>query len=158
MLASLLAQTEPFVRPAIDWHALAPEIVLLSFGALLTLLDVIFLERGRKYTSTLAGIALLATLIPIITLAIDGNDRVLFGGAYVVDNFALIMKAFFLLAGYIVVLLSTNHIAEGDYWENEYYSLLLASILGMVAISSACLLYTSPSPRDQRGSRMPSSA
>ena len=25
-------------------------------------------------------------------------------------------------------------------------------------IDSACLLYTSPSPRDQRGSRMPSSA
>ena len=27
-----------------------------------------------------------------------------------------------------------------------------------VAISDSCLLYTSPSPRDQRGSRMPSSA
>ena len=26
------------------------------------------------------------------------------------------------------------------------------------ALSSICLLYTSPSPRDQRGSRMPSSA
>ena len=26
------------------------------------------------------------------------------------------------------------------------------------AVSSDCLLYTSPSPRDQRGSRMPSSA
>ena len=137
MLASILAQTEPFVRPAIDWHALAPEITLLSFGALLTLLDVIFLERGRKYTSTIAGIGLLATLIPIITLAIDGEDRFLFGGAYVVDNFALVMKAFFLLSGYIVVLLSTNYIAEGDYWENEYYSLLLASLLGMVVIASS---------------------
>ena len=28
----------------------------------------------------------------------------------------------------------------------------------IVAIILACLLYTSPSPRDQRGSRMPSSA
>ena len=28
----------------------------------------------------------------------------------------------------------------------------------VVAPVSACLLYTSPSPRDQRGSRMPSSA
>ena len=27
-----------------------------------------------------------------------------------------------------------------------------------VALSKVCLLYTSPSPRDQRGSRMPSSA
>ena len=135
MTLSLLAQVTPFERPPIDWHALAPEIVLLSFGALLTILDVIFLEKGRKYTSTIAGIGLLATLIPIITLAINGQDRFLFGGAFVVDNFALIMKAFFLLSGYIVVLLSTNYIAEGDYWENEYYSLLLASILGMVPVS-----------------------
>ena len=35
------------------------------------------------------------------------------------------------------------------------------SALGLDAasgVSNACLLYTSPSPRDQRGSRMPSSA
>ena len=29
---------------------------------------------------------------------------------------------------------------------------------GIVDMTSICLLYTSPSPRDQRGSRMPSSA
>ena len=28
----------------------------------------------------------------------------------------------------------------------------------LIVLDSACLLYTSPSPRDQRGSRMPSSA
>lgn len=139
---SVLAQVEPFVRPAIDWHAVAPEIILLSFGALLTVLDAIFLERGRKMTSAIAGIGLLAAMIPIVTLAIDGADRTLFGGAYVVDNFALIMKALFLLSGYVVVLLSTNYIAEGDYWENEYYSMLLASILGMVVMASARDLIT----------------
>ena len=30
--------------------------------------------------------------------------------------------------------------------------------MGMTAKAIGCLLYTSPSPRDQRGSRMPSSA
>ena len=141
-MISILAQVVPFERPAIDWHAVAPEIVLLVFGALLTTLDAVFLERGRKYTSALAGIALLATMIPIVTLAIDGQDRFLFNDAYVVDNFALIMKTVFLLSGYVVVLLSTNYIAEGDYWENEYYGLLLASILGMVIMSSARDLIT----------------
>ena len=34
--------------------------------------------------------------------------------------------------------------------------IILVVILGTQ--SQACLLYTSPSPRDQRGSRMPSSA
>ncbi len=65
--------------------------------------------------------------IPLLTLAVDGTDRVLFGGAYVVDDFALVLKALFLVAGYVVVLLSTNYIAEGDYWEGEYY-LLLAGV------------------------------
>ena len=34
---------------------------------------------------------------------------------------------------------------------------LLAAVLGSI-LAYFCLLYTSPSPRDQRGSRMPSSA
>ena len=32
----------------------------------------------------------------------------MFGGRYVVDDFSLVLKALFLLAGYVVVLLSTN--------------------------------------------------
>ena len=32
------------------------------------------------------------------------------------------------------------------------------NILAITFTNKACLLYTSPSPRDQRGSRMPSSA
>ena len=31
-------------------------------------------------------------------------------------------------------------------------------LCGLCVIMDGCLLYTSPSPRDQRGSRMPSSA
>ena len=135
MIAQVLAQA--FESPTIDYHALAPEIVLVSFAALLILLDVVLLEKGRTFISALAGIGLLATMLPILTLAIDGTDRVMFGGAYVVDDFSLVMKAMFVLSGYVVVLLSTNYIAEGDYWENEYYGLLLASLTGMVMISSA---------------------
>ena len=126
-----------FERPAIDWHAVAPEIVLLSMGCLITLLDIVFLDRIRPYTAALAGLGLLATTIPLLTLAVDGTDRVLFGGAYVVDDFALVMKVVFLLAGYLVVLMSTNYVAEGDYWENEYYGLLLASVMGMVMMASS---------------------
>jgi NADH-quinone oxidoreductase subunit N len=66
----------------------------------------------------------------------------MFGGAFVVDNFALILKATFLLSAYVVVLLSTNYVAEGDYWENEYYEMLLSSIIGMVLMASARDLIT----------------
>ncbi|SVB84185.1 uncharacterized protein METZ01_LOCUS237039, partial [marine metagenome] len=105
-----------FERPAIDWHAVAPEIVLLSVGVFITLLDILFLEKARPYMAALSGLGILATAIPLLTLGIDGTERVLFDGAYVVDNFSLVLKAIFLLAGYVVILLSTNYIVEGDYW------------------------------------------
>ena len=126
-----------FQRPAIDWHGIAPELVLLAAGALITLVDIVFLEKARPFTAALAGLGLLATAVPLLTLAVDGTDRVMFGGAYVIDEFSLVVKAVFLLAGYVVVLLSTNYVAEGDYWENEYYGLLLASVMGMVMMASA---------------------
>ncbi len=126
-----------FERPAIDWHAVAPEIVLLSVGVLVTLLDILFLEKARPYMAALSGLGILATAIPLLTLGIDGNDRILFDGAYVVDDFSLVLKAVFLLAGYVVVLLSTNYIVDGDYWESEYYGLLLASLMGMVMMASS---------------------
>lgn len=131
-----------FERPPIDWHAVAPELVLLGFGALLTLIDIAVAERGRALTSAVASIGLLAAMVPILTLAIDGTDRSMFGGAYVIDDYALIMKAVFVLAGYVVVLLSVNYVAEGDYWENEYYQMLVSSLLGMVAMASARDLVT----------------
>jgi NADH-quinone oxidoreductase subunit N len=61
----------------------------------------------------------------------------MFDDRYVVDNFSLVLKALFLLSGYIVVLLSTNEIEEGGYHQGEYYVLLLSSILGMVMMASS---------------------
>jgi NADH-quinone oxidoreductase subunit N len=144
VLATLLAQAPqlPFDKPVVDWHALAPEIVLVALAALLITVDVIGLEDARRYIPALTGLAMLASLIPIMTLAVDGADRSLFGGAYVVDNVALVLKAMFLLAGYVVTLLSSNYLAEGDYWESEFYVMLISSILGMVVMSSARDLVT----------------
>src|SRR3954468_9734699 len=130
-----------FTTPQVDYHAFAPELVLTGALVVLLLVDVIS-ERNRPLLGALAGFGLLAAMIPVITLAVDGADRSMFGGAYVVDNFALTMKALFLLSGYVVVLLSTDYIGEGDYYEGEYYFLLLSSILGMTIMASARDLIT----------------
>ena len=99
--------------------------------------DLFLPERQKWATSTIAGLGLLAALVPLLTLAVDGDDRSMFGGGYVVDNFALVLKALFLLAGYVVILLSTTYVEEGDYYQGEYYFLLLSSILGMVMMASS---------------------
>ena len=132
----------PFDAPHVDYHAFAPEIVLTGTLVVVLLLDLLAEERGRWATSSVAGIGLLASLVPVVTLAVDGTDRVMFGGAYVVDDFALVLKALFLLSGYVVVLMSTDYIAEGDYYEGEYYFMLLSSLLGMLVMASARDLIT----------------
>ncbi len=140
----LLAQVGEFVRPDIDFHAFAPEFVLVGTIVVVLLADLLT-PPGRKGSASLpalAGIGLLAALIPVLTLANEGADRIMFGGAYVVDDFSLVLKALFLASGYIVVLLSTNYIAEGDYAEGEYYFLVLCSILGMIVMASARDLIT----------------
>jgi NADH-quinone oxidoreductase subunit N len=135
-MIAVLAQT--FNRPYLDYHALAPEIILGAVIVVLLLVDL-FVEEDQKWAlSSLAGIGVLAAFVPILTLALsDEPARVMFNGGYVVDDFALVLKGLFLLATYIVILMSTNYVEEGDYHHGEYYVLLLTSVLGMVMIASS---------------------
>ena len=138
MIASLLAAAADFTAPTIDYHALAPEIILAAGICLVLLVDLFVEERQRWITSTLTGMVLLAAFVPVVTLSVIGDDvRSLFDGRYVIDEFALVVKALFLLSGYVVVLLSSNEVEEGHYHQGEYYVLLLTSITGMVMMGSA---------------------
>jgi NADH-quinone oxidoreductase subunit N len=130
------------VNPHIDYHALAPEIVLSATIVVVLVADLLFPDRERWQTSRVATIGVLGALIPVLTLAADGTDRSMFGGAYVVDNYALVFKGFFLVVTYVTILLSSDYIAEGDYYQGEYWFLLLTSVLGMVAMASARDLIT----------------
>ena len=139
MLSSLLAAASDFTSPKVDYHALAPEIVLAVGICAVLLVDLFVPEHRRWITGTLCGFFLLAAVLPLVTLAVTGSDvrDALGDGRYVIDNFSLVLKALFLLAAYVVVLLSTNEIEEGGYHQGEYYVLLLSSVLGMVMISSS---------------------
>jgi NADH-quinone oxidoreductase subunit N len=84
----------------------------------------------------------LAALIPVITLAADGTTRSLFGGAFVVDNYTLALQGFFLVVTYVALLLSVDYIGDGDYYQGEFYFLLLTSLLGMLVMAGARDLIT----------------
>ena len=138
MLSSLLAAAGDFVSPQIDYHALAPEIVLGVGIAVVLLVDLFVVDSKRWIVATLSGFVLLGALLPVVTLGVIGGDvRSMFDDRYVIDNFSLVLKALFLLSGYIVVLLSTNEIEEGGYHQGEYYVMLLSSLLGMVMMASS---------------------
>ena len=142
-MITALASVVGFVQPVVDWHALAPELVLVAALVVALLVDVSTSEHSRWTASSIASFGFLAAFVPLVTLGVsDVGARSMFGGAYVVDDFSLVLKGLFLLAGYLTVLLSTNQIAEGDYHEGEYYILLLASVFGMVVMASSRDLIT----------------
>jgi len=137
VLSSILAQI-PWQSPTVDYHAIAPEIVLAAGICLIILVDLFVGDSKKWVTSTLTGFVMLAALVPVLTLAVsDDNVRSLFDGRYVIDEFALTLKALFLIVGYVVVLLSQNHVEEGDYYQGEYFTLLLTSVTGMVMMASS---------------------
>ena len=50
---------------------------------------------------------------------------------------------------------STITYSHPEWWASKGYMVIIQDVRGM---GSSCLLYTSPSPRDEKVSRMPSSA
>ena len=133
----------PFTPPSLDYHALAPEIILTLVIAIVLVADLV-LDQSRKWLlSNIAAFGLVVAMVPILSLALSDTDvRSMVGGAYVVDNFALVLKALFLGVGFVVLLMSINYVEDGDYYEGEFYFLLLCSLLGMVVMSSSRDLIT----------------
>ena len=132
----------PFHAPFLDYAALSPEIVLTGVLVLVLLVDLI-VDETRKYLVTqLAGAGALGSLVPVILLGMSGHYRSMIGGAYNVDAFSLVMKGLFLSIAYVVLLMSSKYIEEGDYYEGEFSFLLLSSVLGMVVMCSARDLIT----------------
>jgi NADH-quinone oxidoreductase subunit N len=137
-LVTWVGETAEWVAPVIDWHALAPELILV-LGINLVLFIDLSLDEGRKWAmASLSGVVLLAAFIPLVTLALsDSGARSMFDGRYVVDGYALILKAIFLLVAYVVILMSQTELEEGGYYQGEFYVLMLCSVLGMVMMASA---------------------
>jgi NADH-quinone oxidoreductase subunit N len=132
-----------WASPNLDLHALLPEIIVTLVALSILVADMV-LDETRKYLiTTWAGVGVALATIPLLTLAAsDDASRSLFNGSYVVDRYALLLKALFLVSGYLVLLMSSNYLAEGDYYEGEYSFLLVSSILGMIVMASARDLVT----------------
>jgi NADH-quinone oxidoreductase subunit N len=136
VLSTVVAQA--WEAPTIDWHALAPELVLVVGINVILAIDL-FIDESKKWmVATLSGFLMLGAFIPVVTLAVLGDDvRSMFDGRYVSDEYALVLKGLFLLVGYVIVLMSQNELEEGGYYQGEYYVMLIASVLGMVMMSSS---------------------
>jgi NADH-quinone oxidoreductase subunit N len=123
------------MNQVIDYHAILPELILSGTILLVIVVDV-FLPPRRKWISMPVGlVGVLATLGAVLSLV--GETRSTFDGMFVVDNFAILFKLFFLTVAIVVLLLSLRYFREGGFYQGEYYFLLLTSFLGCILMPSS---------------------
>jgi len=142
LLAAAHAASAGFKVPNLDYHALLPEIIVVATLVVVLVADLFLREESKWLLSNVAGWGLLAGLIVVVEFAARGHHASMVGGAYVVDDFALVFKGLFLVVGYVVLLMSSRYIEEGDYYQGEFYFLLLCSLFGMIVMGSARDLIT----------------
>jgi NADH-quinone oxidoreductase subunit N len=121
----------------IDYLAIAPELILVATIVLVLALDLL-LPRPAKYLTAIASVLGVSfAALPLLILAVDGGSREMFDGSYTVDTFALVLKGLFIVAGYLVLLMSVSYIEGDRYYQGEYYFLILCSILGSLVMASS---------------------
>jgi NADH-quinone oxidoreductase subunit N len=128
------------LQPSVDWHALAPEVVLTAAACLVLIVDLFIPKEVKWIAMPLAAGGILGTLAAVVSLI--GEERVTLGNSFEVDSFALLFKGLFCVIGLIVLAISFNYFKSGRYYQGEYYFLLLCSLLGGVVMASARDLVT----------------
>ena len=121
--------------PQVDYHAIAPEIILAATIIVVLLADLFIRPERKWFAMVLSFLGTSAALVATLTLI--GETRTSFGGTYVVDSFAVLFKVFFLVSALAVLLLSVRYFRDGRYYQGEYYFLLLSAFLGMLTIASS---------------------
>jgi NADH-quinone oxidoreductase subunit N len=117
----------------IDFHAIAPELIVAGTAVLVLVVDLYVERKVVAFYLSLLGAA--AAAVALATLV--GSARETFGGSFVVDNYALLFKALFVGALVLVLLMSKRYIDEGGYWQGEFYFLILSSFVGMLLMPSS---------------------
>ena len=121
----------------IDWFGLAPEITLLVTALVVLLVEPFVPSARKRVMCPLSIIGVIASLIWVIALAVDGTRRTSFGQMFVIDSYALLLKVFFLGTALFVLFVSYRYFQEIRTYQGEYYFLLLAAFLGMLLMPSA---------------------
>ncbi len=123
-----------------DFFAVAPELALVVTALVILATDVVLRGDYKQLANPIAGIGALVALG--FTLALWGEERVAFGGAFTITPYAVVFKVVFLVALLAILGISWRYFAEGRFFQGEYYFLLVTSFIGMLIMPSAGDLLT----------------
>src|SRR5215469_9132078 len=113
------------------------EFWVMALGIVLLLADLLFaVTPQRKKALAYLGIAALGVMF----LTILGNDAptgTAFNGAFVEDPMAIFFKRFFIVAGILVIFLTSEFSEKISASVSEYYSLVIFALAGMLFAASS---------------------
>ena len=114
---------------------LLPELIL-GVGALVMLMIGVAGREGNGGAVNALCVVLLAAA-GIAVLAIPPGPHAMFGGSFLVDDYARFLKLLTLTGSAGALLLSLNYLTQARYQKFEYGTLFLLSTLGMLMLISA---------------------
>ncbi|PTX62528.1 NADH-quinone oxidoreductase subunit N [Melghirimyces profundicolus] len=125
-----------------NWTVMAPELIILSAAALLSILDLLLKEEADRRVLGWIGILAVAAAGVFAGSAVGNPPYEILSETYRVDDFALVFKLILLAGTALVLLASLREIRlEGERAQGEYVYLLLTALLGgMILTSSADLI------------------
>src|SRR5262249_33541057 len=128
------AMNQPMAIPAL--LPVLPEMVL-AVGAMALLMYGVY-GRGTGLAPRTGWVAVaLLVLVGVLEAALPAGRLVTFGGSFVVDNFARVMKVLALAGSAAAIVMSPTYLAATEQDRFEYPILILLSTVGMMLLSSA---------------------
>ncbi|HET8898852.1 MAG TPA: NADH-quinone oxidoreductase subunit N, partial [Rhodanobacteraceae bacterium] len=123
-----------------DILTMLPELYLVASICVLLLIDVFLPKERRDVTHYLAIVIALVAIWLVFGNAAHGTLTA-FGGMYVSDGMATILKVFILLAAILVMVFGRPYLKQRNLQVGEFYVLVLfASVGGMLLASAGSLI------------------
>ncbi len=118
-----------------DAVASLPEVVLACLAMLLLMYGV-FKKGDANDNVTLGAVVSLALVAALVIFSSEGKVTA-FGGAFVVDTFARVMKVMALFGSAVTIILSTHFMKRVKMARFEYPILVMLASVGMMMMISA---------------------
>ncbi|MCR5560191.1 MAG: NADH-quinone oxidoreductase subunit N [Schwartzia sp.] len=126
-----------------NFWAVSTEIFILVIMTVALAVDLVLPKKEtRRGIGYLVISGLLAALVYTFGLYHTGPSMTFFDGLFLEDNYALFFKQLFILGMLFSVLFSLDYVEKNIKSPGEFYTLLMAALLGMCVMASANDLLT----------------
>jgi NADH-quinone oxidoreductase subunit N len=121
----------------LNFPAVLPEAILLASACLILLIDLFVPDRLRNLSYSLSLTALAAVAVSCWNLLDPQVVQYAFGGMFVSDPMAQVLKLFSCLATGFALVYAQNYARARAMWRGEFFSLTLFTLLGVMTMISA---------------------